>query len=110
AFTSTMTANSSPHCNRTRGPSASRSNGKRARPILTLASLAAVDPDDPAPLDRKREFALLERQRGLAEQFAAPAAQRGDVGIVVRRDLLEIVDGRDHLAGDGVALRSHAQQ
>src|SRR5438309_11947991 len=99
-----MTANSAPRCNRTRGRLESRSNGR------PLERLAAIDSNDAPSFDRKREPAMLERQRGLAEQFTAPAAQRGDVGIVVRRDLLEIVDGRDHLAGDGVPLRGHPQQ
>ena len=36
--------------------------------------------------------------------------QRGDVGMIVGRDLFEVVDGCDHLAGDGVPLRCHPQQ
>ena len=72
--------------------------------------LVAFDADHPAALDRERQPAVLERQRGFAEQLAAPAMQRGHVGLVVGRDLLEIVDGRDHLAGDRVALRRHPQQ
>ena len=53
---------------------------------------------------------MLQRQRRFAVQFAAPAVQRADVGMVVSRDLLQVVDRRDHLAGDGVAFRRHPQQ
>jgi hypothetical protein len=59
-----------------------------------------VDPDDAAFLDRQRQPAMLQRQRRVAEQLAAPAMQRADVGMVVGRDLFEIVDGGDDLAGD----------
>ena len=61
-------------------------------------------------LDRERQLAVLERERLLAEQFAPPAVQRRHVGIVVGGDAVEIVDGGDHLGGDAVALRGHAQQ
>ena len=81
------------------------SSGSRDRLILV-----SIDPDHPAFFDRERQPAVLQRQRRFAEQFAAPAVQRADVGIIVGRDLFEIVDGRDHLAGDGVALRRHPQQ
>ena len=72
--------------------------------------LSPVDPDDAAFFDRERQPAVFQRQSGFAEQFAAPAMERGDVGLVVGGDLVEIVDGGDHLAGDGVALRRHPQQ
>src|SRR5689334_21685981 len=70
----------------------------------------ALDADYAAALDREREAPMLERQRGLAEQLAAPAMQGGDVGLIVGRDLLEVVDGRDHLAGDRVPFGCHPQQ
>src|SRR5450432_1762133 len=69
-----------------------------------------IDPDNPALFDRECQPSLFQRQGGVAEQLAAPAVQRADVGVVVGRDLFQIVDGSDHLAGDGVALRRHPQQ
>ena len=53
---------------------------------------------------------MFQRQRRFAEQLAAPAVQRADVGVIVSRDLFQIVDGCDYLAGDGVALGCHPQQ
>ena len=70
----------------------------------------AIDPDNPALFDRKRQPAVLQRQRRLAEQFAAPAVQCGDIGMIVSRDLFEIVDRRDDLAGNGMTLGRHPQQ
>ena len=64
----------------------------------------AIHPDHAAFLDREREPAMLERERCLTEQFAAPPVQRGDIGIVVGRDLFEIVNGRDHLTCHRVTL------
>ncbi len=66
--------------------------------------------DDAALFDRQRQLAVLQRQRSFTEQFAPPAVQGADIGLVVRRDLFEIVHRCDHLAGDGMALRRHAQQ
>ncbi len=43
-------------------------------------------------------------------KFAAPAVESRNIGIVVGRDLLEIVDSRDHLGGDRMTLRRHPQQ
>ena len=43
---------------------------------------------------------MLELERPLAEQFAPPAGERGRVRLVALGDRLEIVDGRDQLAGD----------
>ena len=59
-------------------------------------------PDRPhhaAFFDRERQPAMLQRKRRLAEQFAPPAVQGGDVGGIVGCDLFEVVDGRNHLAG-----------
>ena len=52
-------------------------------------------PGNPRELSRlELNRALLQRQGCFAEQLAAPATQRADVGMVVRCDLFEIVDGR----------------
>ena len=72
--------------------------------------LSPIDPDDAAFFDRECQPAVLQRNRSFAEQFAAPAVQRGDIGVVVGGDLVEIVDGGDHFAGDGVTFRRHPQQ
>ena len=53
---------------------------------------------------------MLERERLFAEQLAAPACQRGNVGGIVGGDALEIVDRGDHLGGDVMAFGYHAQQ
>ena len=74
------------------------------------ALLILVDGYDFSFVDGEREPTLLERERLLAEQLAAPALERGDVGIVVGGDAVEVVDGGDHLGGDAVALRRHAQE
>ena len=74
------------------------------------AGLSPVDPDDAAFFDREGQPAVLQRYRGFAEQFAAPAVQSGDVCLIVGGDLVEIVDGGNDLAGDGVAFRRHPQQ
>src|SRR5215813_2139759 len=63
-----------------------------------------------AILHRERQPAVLERERLVAKKLAPPAVQGRHVGIVVVGDLLELVDGGDHLGGDRVALRRHAQQ
>src|SRR5205085_12565088 len=76
----------------------------------SACTLVSIDPDDPAFLDRQRQPTVVPRKRRLAEQLAAPAVQRGYVGIIVSGNLLEIVDRCDHLAGDAVALRCHPQQ
>src|ERR1700694_635192 len=77
---------------------------RRGRP------LASVDPDHPPFFDRQCQPSLFQRQGGFAKQLAAPAVQRADVGMIVSRDLFQIVDGCDQLAGDGVAFRCHPQQ
>src|ERR1700678_4064396 len=69
------------------------------------SGLTPIDPDNPALVDRERQPAVFQRQRRLAEQLAAPAVQGADVGMIVGRDLLEIVDGRDDLAGYRMAFR-----
>ena len=71
--------------------------------------LFAIDPHHAALVDGQREAAFLQGQRSFAEQLTAPAVQRADIGVVVGRDLLEVVHGRDHLAGDRVLFRGHAQ-
>src|SRR5499433_1237279 len=63
-----------------------------------------------AILHRERQPAVLERERLVAKKLAPPAVQGRHIGIVVVGDLLELVDGGDHLGGDRVALRRHAQQ
>ncbi|GCC44600.1 hypothetical protein chiPu_0028395, partial [Chiloscyllium punctatum] len=73
-------------------------------------ALAPVHPHHAALVDRERELAVLELECRLAEQFAPPAMQGADLGLIAGRDLLEVVDGGDHLAGDAVALRRHAEQ
>src|SRR5665213_518642 len=130
-----MTANSAPRCSRTRGRSAWSLSGSRLMEPTAMAfsselgsglreesplkqeSLerrsrrsASIDLDDATLFHRKRQPAVLQGKCCFAEQLAAPALQRGDVGVIVGGDLFEIVDGGDHLAGDGVALRGHAQQ
>src|SRR5579883_3141187 len=87
-----------------------KDGGSTAWRACGSAASAALDADHTAALDGERELAAFERQRGFAEQLAPPALQRGDLGLVVGGDLLEIVDGGDHLAGDAIALRSHPQQ
>ena len=66
-----------------------------------LKLLLAIDPHHAALVDGERKAAFLERQSRFAEQFAAPAVQGADVGVIVGGDLFEIVHSRDHLAGDG---------
>src|SRR5213083_920076 len=53
--------------------------------------------NDPVLLDREREPSVFERDRLLAEHFAPPAFQGRDVRVIAGSDLLEVVDGRDHL-------------
>ena len=78
-------------------------------PTNAIGSIA-VDPNDPALFDGERQATVLERQCCIAEQFAAPAVQGGDIGVVAAGDLFEVVDGGDYLAGYRVALGCHAQQ
>ena len=54
----------------------------------TSNRLIPIDPDHAAFFDRQRQPAVLQVQRRFAEQFAAPAMQRGDVGGIVGGDLL----------------------
>ena len=61
------------------------------------STLIAIHRHHAAFFDRQRQPAVLQRERGLAEQFAPPAMQRADVGIVVGGDPFEVVDGGDHL-------------
>src|SRR5713101_2675671 len=88
--------------------------GRSGQPINLSAragrTSVPIDPDNPALFDRECQPSLFQRQGGVAKQLAAPAVQRADVGVVVSRDLFQIVDGCDYLAGDGVALRRHPQQ
>src|SRR5450631_4157802 len=88
--------------------------GRSGQPICLSARAGGasvpIDPDNPALFDRERQSSLFQRQGGVAKQLAAPAVQRADVGMIVSRDLFQIVDSCDHLAGDGVALRRHPQQ
>src|SRR5260370_42182002 len=103
-----MTASFAPRCSRIRARSALNSDGSGRKlepfdafssrePVSTLLEnvLVSIDPDNPAFFDRERQLAVFQRQRRLAEQLAAPAVQRADVGIVIGRDLFEIVDGCD---------------
>src|SRR5215471_21309535 len=76
--------------------------------VNSIASPLPVDADHPAALNRKCELPALQRKRSFAEQFAPPAVQRRDVGVIISRDVLEVIDGGDHLAGYAVALRSHS--
>ena len=78
--------------------------------MIRVRRLVSIDPDNPALFDRQRQLATFQRQCRFAEQLAAPAVQRGYVGMIVRRNLFQIVDRRDHLAGDAMALRRHPQQ
>src|SRR5258708_29648662 len=75
-------------------------NKARYRDARDVAS-GSIDPDDPSLFDRQCEPAVLQRQRRFAEQLAAPAMQRGDVGMIVSTHLLEVVGVFDRLAGDG---------
>jgi hypothetical protein len=78
--------------------------------MIGVRRLIPIDPDDPAPFDRQSQPAMFQRQCRFAEQLAAPAVQCGYAGIIIRRNLFQIVDGCDHLAGDAMALRRHPQQ
>ena len=78
--------------------------------MTRVRRLVSIDPDNPPLFDRQRQLTMFQRQRRFAEQLAAPAVQRGYVGMIVRRNLLQIADRRDHLAGDAMALRRHPQQ
>ena len=73
-------------------------------------AVLALDRHHAAVLDGEGEPAPLERERLLAEQFAPPAGERRYVGVVVVGDAVEVVDGGDHLGGDAVPFRRHAQQ
>jgi hypothetical protein len=53
-----------------------------------------------AALDGKRQPPMLERERRFAEHFPTPAVQGRNIGIVVGRDLLEIVDGGSTRCGN----------
>src|ERR1700736_512446 len=75
-----------------------------------VGSLPAVDPDDTTFLYGERQPAVLQREGSFAEQFTSPAAQRADIGVVIGRDLLEVIHRRDHLGRDRVSLGGHAQQ
>jgi len=46
-----------------------------------LRRLIPIDPDHPAFFHRQRQLAVLQRDRGLAEQLAAPAVQGGDAAV-----------------------------
>src|SRR5262249_40000516 len=71
--------------------------------------LLALHPHHAAFLDCERQPSLLERERLVAEQLAPPAGWRRHVGLVVGGDAVEVVDGGDHLGGDAVPFRGHAQ-
>ena len=87
-------------------------NGKPVQPaVRDLRELACrLRGHHAAAVHRQRQPAVLERQRLLAEQFAPPALHRRHVGVVVGGDAVEVVDRGDHLGGDAVAARRHAQQ
>ena len=57
--------------------------------------LIPIHPDDAAFFDRERQPAAVQRNGGFTEQSAAPAVERRTIGLVVGRDLVEIVDGGD---------------
>src|SRR5215467_889577 len=46
----------------------------------------------------------------IAEQLAAPSAQRRHVGAIVEGDAFEVLDSCNHLGGDSMLLGRHSQQ
>src|SRR5215471_4858116 len=60
-------------------------------------------------LDREREESVLERERLVAEQLAPPAGERRHIGCIVGGDAVEVVDRGNHLGGDAMPFRRHAQ-
>ena len=69
-----------------------------------------VEGDDLAVFDGERKAAAFQLDRLFAENQAPPAAQRGDIRLVVGGDRLEVVDGGDHLGGDAGLLGDLPQQ
>ena len=67
-----------PHPDRKGDPTSPRKRGEVREPALI-----PIHPDDAAFFDRERQPAVLQRKRRLAEQFAAPAMQRCDVGLII---------------------------
>ena len=53
---------------------------------------------------------MLERKCLFAEQFTPPAFHRGNVGLVVGGDPVEVVDGCNDLGSDAVPFGGHPQQ
>ena len=51
--------------------------------MIRVRRLVSIDPDNPALFDRQRQLAMFQRQCRFAEQLAAPAVQRGHVGMIV---------------------------
>ena len=75
-----------------------------------MRGTVAFGGDDAAAINGEAELAVLEVERLVSEHFTPPALHRGDVGAVIGRDGFEIIDGRNHLGGDRVLFRRHAQQ
>src|SRR5439155_24211542 len=71
---------------------------------------ALVERHHTAAFDGERKSAVLERERLLAKKLAPPAVHRRHVGRIVGGDAVEVVRGGDHLGGDAVTLRRHAQE
>src|SRR5206468_5587858 len=89
------------------------SEGGEGQPFPTpISSLGSgrqchrIDMDDgrTSALEADDRMAVLDRERQVAEELAAPAVEEGNVGLIIERQGLDIGRACDELGGDAMAL------
>src|ERR1700730_14385140 len=78
--------------------------------FLRRRRVTPFERQDFALLDGQGEAPMLQFERLGAKKFAPPAGQCRDLGMIVGGDRFEIIDRRDHLRRDPVALADMTQE